>query len=913
MPTLQQLCDEGKAHYEAGRVAAAIEAYQAATELFVDQRSTEPAAVEAFVRAAGNLCVCHETSGDLEACFRSARETLGIYPVIPKAYAAIGVCIMQRLKQQEEAAAASQSADAALPPPSPEDRRADPLRYITRLGGVLCSVDEAHACLSRAVLLSEGGLQASLGPHLEAAVRLISAQFISAAHAVQWAHRGAEAGALLASLCPPEQLLMPGAAPVFLATAPAAVRDTVKAIDPRNPRTAGAALPRQEAAAVIAHAARMAREEQRQQQQEGGEGESGGAHPGGPLPIQPVDFMLSGKPMAVRVCHSERGGLPRGVTLVRVDRPFAVAAWLTPSPNDGGDHAPPLLAGAQPGSRVEVLPDSDGTLTVTHIDPTTTTTTTTGGTPLQQPSTEEVMRHMEAAIGQSSSGGGMMAPKTVYCSCCGREVPMPAMMAGAASGCGACGSVLYCSADCEAQYADRHERFECALRVKLQSIVMTADQQSWQQETQPAKLIDEVPGSAWSARHFLCHVLPLAIAVYSGVCARAAGYERVAAQVAKGVHRYLLAGIPPAAAQAITELATLVDPAAVAVDAVDGAPAAVESAEGVLRAIVLLARLHQCPPPFFTATDAERAEHPFCFLYGERLLFRHSCEPNCTWSNATRTIVTSRLVYKGEELTAAVDGNEGSSSGGSSTAAAFPQHWPWQIRAKWLMRHHAIGCVCLRCERECDSLVPARGDLSADLVEQLLTGDRLRRPAIPEAATANHPTQHFHPSTHRVIAQSLAAATAGGPAEIKRALMMLEAATRAAAVSLLPSHYLLEDLRAAAARIAALDTSSEDGLALCCSLGRESLSFYEALWAGAIPAKVAIMAQLRPLVVSSPNAGRRAQLQPQQQQQTPTEDGASGEKAAKSRRRRPERPPPNYAEGSLAEHFYGSYQSWYGS
>lgn len=873
--TVAALHQEGNQLFDSGLLAEAARAFRGAVERFLSDRRSDKAAVDEFVKVAGNLCVCHHAMGDWNACVSVARELLAVYPIIPKAYAAIGMCIVSRLLQQE----AEQRADDLqnspnMPPRSGEEVRRDARRYLVKLGGVLCTPDDAHMYLCRAILLSHAQLQVSLGPYLETAVRLVSEELLSAGLSLEREYGDGVLGqlsALEASLCD---------APLLLDTAPVLCeRKSVRVLDAAA--AAGAAeggdgpacqrveeLPASEAEAIL----RAIREGQ---EQAGGEAEGDADKTPGSTkpPHEPLDFFLSRQRIPVHVCHAERGGIPRGLTLVRSSGPFAVAQHVRlPVPADpqalsvtDADHGGAVVNGPSPVA--SLLP---------------------GGHPATAAPALDALAHGMVSVGDMSSTSE--APLLLMCNACGKEVNPLTMTGPPPTGCARCNGVAYCSAACATAYRPRHERYECALRVALQARVealsdaaaaeRSSSLKEQQEDSSPAGEV--VPGAGWDALDLHRRVLPLCITLYSGLQSGAPGSAAVRARVELGVQRRLVHCLPADVVDTFTQWtgsgfvdALTSTTEAAAADATEpdvgngrttvtgharkggrrtkagancsrasGAATTSSSSTSPLSTMDLLHCI------FFMARllCEEHSESRSSAFYAERLLLRHSCEPNCVWSDSLHSILTSRYICKGEELTVAVSDH-------------FPQHWPWQIRQKWFVHHHGVPCQCGRCLREGADLNDARGALSNALVEQLLTGDILGHPCPTPAH--QHPTHLFHRQVQRLVEQSRARLR-NTPALLRRIHEL-----RAELVKyVLPSHYLLEDLRRALIHVA----EPEGQTATVTSEVQDSLLFWEALWSGAVPAK---RLQIR-LLPSVFECGRRRRVPPQQRRRrrTPAAAGA---------------------------------------
>ncbi|EPY35486.1 hypothetical protein AGDE_07298 [Angomonas deanei] len=591
----------------------------------------------------------------------------------------------------------------------------------------------------------------------------------------------------------------------------------------------------------------------------------------------PIDFMLSDQPVPVRVCHSERGGLPRGLTLLRVESAFAISNWLKPK--------------AGPVSTVRTGPDlSQGEIIHSHVDPTTG---------LEMGMVMMPDEHM---------GQGGEAPASVSCVCCGKEGS--GGYAANYSFCQTCEAAAFCSPECRDKYRTRHDKYECPLLVKLREVMTLvrreknaaskpkhkgANPRVEEIEDEAEAVLEEVktdsdvlPGSGWTNSHLQRRTLPLTFAVYGGIMNKAPGWEKLLRVVERGVHHQVRCWVPEQT-QRVLELMAPELPSFNKLPTKGKTEAA-----DFLTTLFMLTRLYGVP----------RTDSDTCAFFVERTYFRHSCEPNCSWSDALRSYTTTRYVYKGEELRQAIDPD-------------FPQHWPLQIRRKWLARHHGFLCKCDRCIREETRLNHARGDLSNDVTEQLLTADALKR----EGKAARHPTHHFHSAMHKLIPTALLESPKSDAARQEMKELAAEMPSY-----LLHSHYLYEDLRHTLLQIALQENEPETAI----KEGRASLLFLEALWPGSIPAKLARMQDL-PMVFDT----RRRRVQNRQlrrrqdinDHKSNTENGEQGEQQASSENtptrpssaststKRATRLRPQYArdfsEGTVVDQHIGSYHAWY--
>lgn len=921
--TVRALHLEGNRLFEEGRFGDAARAFDAALDRFLADRTATKAAVDEFVKVAGNLCVCHHAAGDWHRCVTTARELLATYPIIPKAYAAIGMCIVSRLLEQE---AEQQATDAqnspSMPPRSGEEVRRDARRYFVKLGGVVCTADDAHAYLCRAILFSDGELQVSLGPYVETVVRWISEQLLSAGLSLEREYGEGVLGELSAM----EERVCD--APLLLDTAPVPMtRQSIRVLDAAEMSGGGAGrrveeLPEEEAGAVI----NAVREGQRAAAQGHAErdelsaatdapldniggatldGQTAAAAAAPPSSSQPLDFLLSRQRTQVRVCHAERGGIPRGLTLVRAAGPFAVGQHVQPAPPAdatspaGGSSALALPAGGQCATALTAP---------SHVDP-FDNTTAAGGSEAAEYAMAVAALSASRAHGDGSGGASMCSlgaaesPPLVTCNACGREVnPLQLSSSAQLTSCAVCHGVAYCSAACEEAYRERHSLHECAMRVVLQrrteALVATGEAAAAATATAPAvghvdplPAGEVLPGGGWSALDLHRRVLPLCITVFSGLRCNARGAVEVRTQVRRGVQPRLRHALPAEVALTLAEWRACVDPAP-PITAEDATVQEEEEENGVQganenkprRAARRRRTTAEAPADAAAATPAPEDELLVIFFvvrllavdhadsrcsafYAERLLLRHSCEPNCVWSDTLHGIVTARFICKGEELTMALDDG-------------FPQHWPWQVRQKWAVHYHGVPCQCARCAREGADLHHSRGSLSNELIEQLLTADIMGHPC-PTPAHA-HPTHLFHRKVQLLVERSRAPLLRHVPELLNRIDEM-----RAELVKyVLPSHYLLEDLRRATLNIA----EAEDQLPSCTGEAQSSLLFWESLWAGAIPAK---RRQLR-LLPSVFECGRRRKPHPHQQRRRRRATGpptlppavASGSPDASPERRR---------------------------
>lgn len=876
--TVAALHQEGNQLFDAGKFAEAARVFRSAVDRFQADRRSDKAAVDEFVKVAGNLCVCHHAMGNWNTCVSTARELLALYPVIPKAYAAIGMCIVSRLLQQEaEQQTEDRLSSPNIPPRSGEEVRRDARRYLVKLGGVLCTPDDAHTYLCRAILLSDATLQVSLGPYLETAVRWVSEELLSAGLSLEREYGDGVLGQLSAL----ETSL--GDVPALLDTASVVFeRQSVRVLDATDmdgSRGGSAAaggvpagrrleeLPDAEAEAIL----RTIREGQELARAEAGadEAANGASHPSKP-PAEPIDFFFSRRRVPVHVCHAERGGIPRGLTLARAGGPFAVGQHVQPPT------APdlPTVSGNSTALTVSSgpTPTSVSEFAHAHADPSSRMAPVTAAAAL------DALSHGAATMGGLSAG--QEAPPLLTCNACGREVNPLALTGPPPTGCATCNGIVYCSAACATAYRPRHERYECALRVALQARVealaaSTTPTGTGQSEAQSALPVGEVlPGAGWDAMDLHRRVLPLCIAVYSGLQSGAAGSAQVRARVELGAQRRLHHCLPAELADTFAQWtesgvfgalrstagrddgdhhAEASDLAHVETEratksgfhqrgATDANAALPLSPMEALHAVFFLVRLY----------TEEHPESRSSAFYAERLVLRHSCEPNCVWSETLHCILTARYICKGEELTMAVVDH-------------FPQHWPWQIRQKWFVHHHGVPCQCARCLREGGDLNDTRGTLSNALVEQLLTGDILGHPCPTPAH--EHPTHLFHRQVQRLVELSKS------PQRNVAALLNKIDDLRAELHKyVLPSHYLLEDLRRALLNVA----EPEGQTATVTTEGQDSLLFWEALWSGAVPAK---RQQIR-LLPSVFECGRRRRLPPNQQRRRRRTSAATGAAAS---------------------------------
>ncbi|KAG5500009.1 hypothetical protein GH5_04149 [Leishmania sp. Ghana 2012 LV757] len=895
---VRALHHKGNALFEAGRFEEAARAFRDAVDRFQTDRISAKSAVDEFVKVAGNLCVCHHAMGDWHTCVETARELLAIYPIIPKAYAAIGMCIVSRLLEQEAEQRTRDSQNSPrMPPRSGEEVRRDARRYLVKLGGVVCTVDDAHKYLCRAIFLSEGALQVSLGPYVETAVRWVSEQLLSAGLSLEREYGDGVIGELSVM----EEVVCD--APPLLDVAPVHIeRHCLRVLSAADMNGADAGetvskgcrpeeLPGAEAEAIlqaIQEGQRIARG------QAAVEGEGGAADSSWPAAgndaadtcttapqssssvgndrsgshaavATPLEYFLSQQRTRVRVCHAERGGIPRGLTLARASEPFAVGQHILPA--GPADLAAVAGAAVSPaGAPVALWASTQGEVGSLHVDPTSPT------------AAESTLSMTVVSSPLAQMGGGTRlsmeglptaeSPPLLMCNACGREVNPLTLSDTPPTGCPTCNGVVYCSAACAAAYTDRHDRHECALRLALQrrTELLTAMPPSADPET-PLPFGDVLPGGGWDALDLHRRILPLCITVYSGLRSCAPGAAEVRAQVRRGVQRRLRQALPAEIAVTLAEWVNAVEYAVTAPASPTGAPSAASLPQddkenkrcggqrrGCLTKAVVTA---SCAAAAAAAAEeqsladhflaiffmvrllaVDHAESRCNAFYVQRLLLRHSCEPNCIWSDTLRGILTARFICKGEELTMAIDDR-------------FPQHWPWAIRQKWFVHHHGVPCQCARCLREGANLHHARGMLSNEVVEQLLTADVLGHPC-PTAAY-KHPTHFFHPQVQRLVEESKFPQRHQVPALLFR----LHEMRAEMAKYVLPSHYLLEDIRRAVLNL----LESDGHISGCTDEAQGSLLLWESLWAGAIPAKTQRLRQL-PSVFE---CGRRRKLHPHQQ------------------------------------------------
>ncbi|KAG5474504.1 hypothetical protein LSCM1_03290 [Leishmania martiniquensis] len=906
--TVRALHLEGNGLFEAGRLHEAAHTFHQAVDVFLtDQIFTKPA-VDEFVQIAGNVCVCHHATGNWHACVEAARELLAIYPIIPKAYAAIGMSIVSRLLEQE---AEQRRMDAQnsprMPPRSGEEVRRDARRYLVKLGGVVCTADDAHKYLCRAILLSEGALQVSLGPYVETAVRWVSEQLLSAGLSLEREYGDGvmdQLSVLEESVCD---------VPPLLDTAPVHIeRHSIRvlgAADASDAVLAGIAsegrraeeLPESEAEVIleaIQEGQRIARGQAAAEEESAAADSTllaAGSDAAGMYPTTahnssavgsassgshaavtpPLEYFLSLQRTRVWVCHAERGGIPRGLTLARAPQPFAVGQHILPA-----GLAAVADAGVPPAEAPLAVQASTRDLGPRHVDLASLTGTENTLTPAALSSP---IAHIGG--GARFSMGGLPAtesPLLLICNACGREVNLLNFSGARPIGCQACNGVVYCSAACAAVYGDRHDRHECALRLALQRRVaaLAAMPSSADPET-PLPVGDVLPGGGWNALDLHRRILPLCITVYSGLQSNAPGAAEVRAQVRRGVQRRLRHALPAEIAGTLAEWVNTVKYAAATPAAATDTPssasvpqddeekkrcgcqrrddhtdaavaascataAAAEEESSLadhLLAIFFMVRL----------IAVDQAESRCSALYAERLLLRHSCEPNCVWSDTLPGILTARFICKGEELTMTIDDR-------------FPQHWPWKNRQKWFVYHHGVPCQCARCLREGADLHRARGMLSNEVVEQLLTAEVLDHPCPTPAH--KHPTHLFHPQVQRLVKHSKLPQERQVPALLCR----LHEMRAEVAMYVLPSHYLLEDIRRAVLNV----VEAEGRITECAQEAQSSLLFWESHWSGAIPAK----AQRLRLLPSLFECGRRRKCHPHQQRRRRRHPGPPADTAS---------------------------------
>ncbi|KAG5500587.1 hypothetical protein JKF63_03682 [Porcisia hertigi] len=860
--TVRALHLEGNELFEAGRLTEAEHAFRHAVDRFQADHCATKSAVDEFVKVAGNLCVCHHAMGDWHGCVKTARELLAIYPIVPKAYAAIGMCIVSRLLEQEaELQAKDVQHTSRMPPRSSEEVRRDVRRYLVKLGGVVCTADDAHACLCRAILLSEGALQVCLGPYLETSVRWVSEELLSAALSLEREYGDRVLGELSAldeDVCDAPPLL--DVALVHIE------RPSIRILDAANVNKSGAGglvpdgrcleeLPEAEVGTIlpavqeghpIAQGGAAANSSSPAAEGDaagsctdtapdgsGDDNRSDGSRSGA---TPPLDYFLSLQQTRVRVCHAERGGIPRGLTIARASQPFAVGQsvlLLPPADRTVVDVVGVSSAATPPASPTS--PTSPrGDFASLHRDP-ANFSDAEGALALTALSSSP----KQADLGAGLSMGGLSAADSMpllTCNACGREVNPLHLSDAPPTGCPTCHGVVYCSSVCAVAYRDRHRRHECALRLVLKQ--RTEALAAVVSSTDPVTSLppgDVISGGGWNALDLHRRILPLCITVYSGLRSGAPGAAEVMMQVRRGVQRRLCHAMPAEVADTLAEWVRALESAVEAPVGMAGATplptlpqdagtsglwdghradvAAARSSAGVAEESSLANHLVTI---FFMVRlyAVDFAESNCSAFFTERLFLRHSCEPNCIWSDTLHAILTARFICKGEELTMAVDDR-------------FPQHWPLQIRQKWFVHHHGVPCQCARCLREGANLHHTRGMLSSEIVEQLLTADIIDHPCPTPAHM--HPTHLFHPQVQRLVEQSRSLQQNNAPALLHR----LEELRAEVGKYLLPSHYLFEDIRHALLNVSAMGNH----LTTCTTETQDSLLFWESLWAGAIPAK----------------------------------------------------------------------------
>ncbi|CAG9577370.1 hypothetical protein LMJF_28_2550 [Leishmania major strain Friedlin] len=885
--TVRALHLEGNKLFEAGRFSEAARAFRDSVDRFQADRLSTQSAVAEFVKVAGNLCVCHHATGNWHECVKTARELLAIYPIIPKAYAAIGMCIVNRLLEQEaEQRAMDAQNSPRMPPRSSEEVRRDARRYLVKLGGVVCTADDAHKYLCRAILLSEGALQVSLGPYVETAVRWVSEQLLSAGLSLEREYGDGVMGELSVL----EESVSD--APPLLDVAPVPIeRHSIRVLDAADMSGTGAGgiapegcrveeLPEAEAEGIlqaIQEGQRAARGESADSPSPAAESDAAGTstatdHSGSVFSnsssrgshaaeAPPLDYFLSQQRTRVRVCHAERGGIPRGLTLARASKPFAVGQHILPAP-PADLSAVAGAGGPSPAARLALPSSTQGELVPLHVD-LATSASAEGAFALHA---------VSSSLAQIGSGDALSmrglptseSPPLLMCSACGRELNPVQFADGPPTGCSKCNGVVYCSTACAVAYQGRHDRHECALRLALQRRVevLTAVPPSTDPET-PLPVGDVLPGGGWNALDLHCRILPLCIAVYSGLRSSAPGAAEVQAQVQRGVQRRLRHALPAEVAETLAGwVKTLESALAAPVSTTGTVSSALPSQDEEVSKQCgdqQCGHLTDAATPTSCAAAGEKpsladhllaiffivrlltvnhAESRCSAFYVERLLLRHSCEPNCVWSDTLRGILTARFICKGEEMTMAVDD-------------CFPQHWPWQVRQKWFVHHHGVPCQCARCLREGADLHHSRGMLANAVVEQLVTADVMGHPCPTPAH--KHPTHLFHLPVQRLVEQSKSPRQRNAPALLCR----LDEMRAEVGKYVLPSHYLLEDIRRAMLNVA----EAEGHLTGCTVEAQSSLLFWESQWAGAIPAKV----QRLRLLPNIFECGRRRKLHPHQQ------------------------------------------------
>lgn len=830
MASVAELKREGNKHFDAGDLTKAAACYREGVELFTAERKADASSIDTFAKIAGNLCTCLYQQGDTDGAFTAARAVLSTYPVIPKAYGVIGMCILDRLERQraELEAAASSTADS-----TPETLRSDVRRYCVTMNGTECSADDAHTSLIRAVLLAPS-LQVSLGPSVELAVRYVSHEMLSCATALERGHLlGGEGGTLLDVCAPAEQHVDPVptlAAPFTqdLDTAPVMDAVTGRPTGERVPVPAEVKPSAPETGATAAAAALLSRMAQR-----------------------PREFLFSGDTVKVRVCHNERGGLPRGLVLLRVETGvFAAANWITSEEEERERRT----AGA-----VEVDPSELG---------------------LEGQDQEAQLKFMRM---DPSSAEASVAPSPV-CVQCRRAIPQHAPPLG----CEVCGCARYCSPQCEQAHGERHRRYECEL---FQLLMRCVEESRAPSVDDSARAVYKEEEDSWKTPFFLQRVLPLCISCWGGLQTHAEGWELLHQQLLRPITRGQRTRIPAAVNAALDLLASSCRNDLSGDESFARKKGGKDKREGeedgggllaVWQRLAIVVRLYASP--------GCAGEEGASLFFPQRLLLRHSCEPNCSWSETHRAIITTRFVFKGEELTMAADEH-------------FPMNWPWQIRQRWWEVKHEVICQCTRCTREGRATNPARGELSTTLTELLLTADQLERPPATGARYKSlseeqrkllerFPTHFFHPRVQTAVlaSQKKGADPAACAARLRDLRAELEPHVG-------PTHYLREDIRRALVALAA-QAGESDTLS---AEGKQSLLYLEAMWPGQTPEKCRAMSDIPTVYGSSRTRKAQHRVKRSERRKAAERLDSAGSAA----------PEYDYSQGTPVDLFFGSYQSWY--
>lgn len=204
--------------------------------------------------------------------------------------------------------------------------------------------------------------------------------------------------------------------------------------------------------------------------------------------------------------------------------------------------------------------------------------------------------------------------------------------------CSLCGLAHYCSRTCYSSYTARHDDHECRYFLKLKEMRhMIGERQL------------DVPDEFYEiAAH--------CITTLSGLKTNTEGYERVLS----------LQSHTEEVMQSLHPIGSLLK------DLFAGEEGIYNNVMGIVRCNAL----ELCDPSGLGLGQA---------LHGTSLtcLFNHSCTPNCAIDSARRTIVTTRPIAAGEEL----------------TISYIPQlYWPAKLRQQTLSEHYYFSCRCARCK-----------------------------------------------------------------------------------------------------------------------------------------------------------------------------------------------------------------------